>query len=374
MSTRRPSSSSDRPRVLLTCGPTMGGIRRHLDTLAAELPRHGCEVAFAGPSSVRLTAPVSRFPVELADRPRPLRDVRALFALKAAARSWKADLIHAQGVKAALLALLAFPALRPPVVVTFQNLWHGGPLTVPLRLLAPRASAAIAVSAAVRESLLARGVRPRAFRVIYNSVDLAAFFPAPGREERPFTATFLGRLTEEKGIRVLLEAARRLASREGLRLVVAGDGPLRAEVEREADRPGTPLVFLGPQTEVLPVLHGADAVLMPSMSEGLGITALEAMACALPVVASRVGGLPEAVAEGETGLLVPPGDAEALARAVEELAASPERAQALGSAGRRRVEQEFGQEQTIGQLLQVYAEILDGLTARRLGRGKSILP
>jgi glycosyltransferase involved in cell wall biosynthesis len=102
-----------------------------------------------------------------------------------------------------------------------------------------------------------------------------------------------------------------------------------------------------------------DAVLMPSLSEGHGLTTLEAMASGLPVVASRTGGLSEVVVDGETGMLVPPGDAEALAGALTALAADRDRARALGRAGRKRVEQEFGVERMLERLIAVYQTVLE---------------
>jgi glycosyltransferase involved in cell wall biosynthesis len=288
------------------------------------------------------------------------------------------------------LTLAALPSGRPPVVVTFHNLWHGGPLTLPLRLLAPGAASAIAVSSAVRDRLAAYSVRPKELVVIPNGLDLAAFPPAPPHSrEQPFTAAFLGRLTEEKGVSVLIEAARRssgfevrgsdqtdqtdqtdrtdLSSRTPnpdysdpeVRFVVAGDGPLRSEVVAEASCPGSRLEYLGHQEDVLSIYHQADAVLMPSLAEGHPMTALEAMACGLPLVASRAGGLPEIVVEGETGILVPPGDAGALVEAVAALSADRQRARAMGAAGRRRVEAEFTLERMLEGTVDVYRRVLD---------------
>jgi glycosyltransferase involved in cell wall biosynthesis len=364
-------------RVLLVCGPAAGGMRRHLEALAAGLPARGYQVAVAAPAAVSVAAPVPRFGLELGDRPRPVSDLGALRALRRWVSEWQPDLVHAHGVKAALLTLAALPSGRTPVVVTFHNLWHGGPLTLPLRLLAPGAASAIAVSSAVRDRLAAYGVRPKELVVIPNGLDLSAFLPAPPHpREQPFTAAFLGRLTEEKGVRVLLEAARRCSdptdptdrsSRTSntehplpdVRFLVAGDGPLRGEVEVEASRPGSRLEYLGHQEDVWPIYHQADAVLMPSLAEGHPMTALEAMACSLPLAASRAGGLPEIVVEGETGVLVPPGDAGALVEAVAALAADRERAGAMGAAGRRRVEAEFTLERMLEGTVDVYRRVLD---------------
>lgn len=350
-------------RVLLVSGPVAGGIRRHLESLARGLPPLGWEPALAAPASVPLGVPLPRFPVELGDRPRPAADMRALPALRRAAAEWRPDVIHAQGVKAALLCLLAFPGGAPPAVISFQNLWHGGPLTVPLRLLAGRAAATVAITGAVRDSLASHGIPLRGLHVIPNGIDPTRFSPAPARDEGPFTVAFLGRLTEEKGVPMLLEMARLLDPEAGIRLLVAGDGPLRGLVEQAA-REGL-LTYLGQQEDAARVYHAADAVVMPSLSEGQGLTAVEAMACGLPVVASRVGGLAEVVLDSETGLLVPPGDAGAAAAAVRRLAAAAGLRAVMGTAGRRRVLEHFTEDVMLRRLTAVYAGVAPGALRKR---------
>lgn len=341
-------------RILLVSGPAAGGLKRHVETLASRLPARGFEVAGAAPPGVFVEA-VCRFPLDLGDRPRPGADLRTVRQLRLAAKQWKPDVVHAHGVKAALLTLFAFPTGRPPVVVTYHNVWHGGPLSAPLRLLAPRAAASIAVSGAVRDSLARHGVRVAHPEVIRNGVDPAAFPDVKtGRPPHPFTALFMGRLTEEKGIPVLLEAVEAAGEGPAISLVIAGDGPLRSRVEQAAARNAGRVRYVGHVSEVLTAYRQADVVVMPSLSEGLPMTALEAMACGLPLVASRVGGLPEVVADGETGLLVPPGDPSALAAALRVLAADPVRAAAMGDVGRARVADRFTEERMLEQLIACY--------------------
>jgi glycosyltransferase involved in cell wall biosynthesis len=354
-------------RILMVSGPAAGGLQRHLQALAAGLPAWSLEIAVAAPAAVNMGECAARYWLDLGDRPRPLSDLGTLRVLGRVVRQWRPDLVHAHGVKAALLSLGGLPSGRPPVVATFHNLWHGGPLTLPLRLLIRRAAAGVAVSEAVRSRLAAWGIRPRNLEVIPNGLDIRAFSPVPAPPPgRPFTAAFLGRLTEEKGVPILLAAARHLASELSpsdypstrIRVVVAGDGPLRAVVESEAKREGAVLQYLGYREDVLAIYYAADVVLMPSLAEGHPMTALEAMACGLPVVASHVGGLPEIVVEGETGLLVRPGDAAALAEAITRLAADPGRARALGTAGRQRVEREFTVDRMLERLVAVYEKVL----------------
>jgi glycosyltransferase involved in cell wall biosynthesis len=335
-------------------------MRRHLEALAGSLPRRGFQVAAALPPGVHLEAPIERFDLMLGDRPRPASDLGCLHDLRRFAQGWRPDLVHAHGVKAALLTLSAFRRSQPPVLVTFHNLWHGGPLTLPLRIVSLRAVAAIAVSDAVRACLAEHGVRPRKLVVIRNGLDLSSFQPASASSpDRPFTVAFVGRLTEEKGVNVLLQAVSLIPESTGIRVRVAGEGPLRASVEAVAARCGR-LEYLGHQTDVLPVYHSAGAVVIPSLSEGHPLAALEAMACSLPVVASRIGGLPETVINEETGLLVPAGDARALAGALHRLEGDPFLRRSMGSAGRARVEAEFTVDRMLDQISAVYRQALGG--------------
>ncbi|MGV3720138.1 MAG: glycosyltransferase family 4 protein [Actinomycetota bacterium] len=344
-------------RILLVSGPASGGLKRHVETLAARLPQWGYHVAGAAPKGV-FSPGVRYFPLDLGDRPRPLADLAAVRQIRRAAKSWQPDLIHAHGIKAALLSLLAFPQAPPPVLVTYHNLWRGGPLTFPLRMLAPRSAGAIAVSDAVRDSLSRSGVSPPALTVIRNGVDPQAFSAPPGRApERPFTALFMGRLTEEKGLCVLLSAAEGLDASQNLCFQVAGDGPLRPKVIEHAGRSRV-LTYLGQVEDVASAYRGADLVVMPSLSEGLPMTALECMASGLPLIASRIGGLPEVVVDRETGLLIPPNDPAALRNAICELAADRLRATRMGSAGRRRVAAEFTEERMLQQLAERYQSLL----------------
>jgi glycosyltransferase involved in cell wall biosynthesis len=346
-------------RVLLVCGPAVGGMRRHLEALTVGLPKRGFEPAVTAPAMLTLATPVPRFEIQLGDRPRPASDLGALVGLRRAVREWRPALVHAHGVKAALLALGSPLPGRPPVVLTFHNQWRGGPLTLPLRLVTHRAAVVIAVSEAVRAGLTSHRIHPPAIEVIPNGLDLSRFSGAPRHPTgQPFTAAFLGRLTREKGVPVLLEAVRAIPDSSAVRFVVAGDGPLRAAVEAEASRTGSPLEYRGQQAEVLAIYHDADTVLVPSLSEGHPLTALEAMACMLPVIASRAGGLPEIVVDGETGVLVPSGDAAALVDALKALAENPDRARTLGEAGRRRVESAFSVERMLERVAAVYRRAL----------------
>ena len=224
------------------------------------------------------------------------------------------------------------------------------------------ADAIIAVSKGSRADMLERAypdIDPGKVTVIYNGIDTEQY--APDRDtdvlekygvdaDRP-SVVFVGRITRQKGVEHLLEAARSFAAEAQLVLCAgSADTPeLGAEVERrvaelQATRSGVIwLEQMLPKREVIQLLSHATVFACPSIYEPLGIVNLEAMACEAAVVASEVGGIPEVVVDGETGFLVPLGDgfAAAFAERVNELIADPDKARAMGRAGRERAVNDF---------------------------------
>ena len=209
--------------------------------------------------------------------------------------------------------------------------------------------AVVAISEGVRAALLRGGVRPERVRVVPSAVDLDRIAAPPDARERvrgawgaaqdDVVVLVPGALEARKGHAVLLQAAALLAAggERRLRYVFCGDGTAREALVRAAAPLGDAVRFEGFRDDIGACLAAADVVALPSLHEGLGVAALEGAAAARPVVASRVGGLAETVADGETGLLVPPGDAAELAAALRTLAADAALRARLGAAGRERV-------------------------------------
>jgi glycosyltransferase involved in cell wall biosynthesis len=225
----------------------------------------------------------------------------------------------------------------------------------------------LCASGAVRDALVADRVPERLLTVVHDGIDLArvegargdrartraALGPSPGA---PWVGT-VGNLVPAKGHAVLLDAfAAVRARRPDARLLVAGVGPLERELREQAERLGVAdaVRFLGFVPEVLAALASLDVFAFPSLAEGLGTSALDAMALGVPVVASRAGGIPEVVEDRVTGLLVPPGDAPALAAAIEACLADPGAARDRAGAARARVEQEFTAERMSARTLAAY--------------------
>ncbi len=206
--------------------------------------------------------------------------------------------------------------------------------------------------------------------VIPNSVDVERFAAVPrsAREQVrgewgiPPDACLLGvvgRLEEQKGHHALLAAAA-LRNLPALRIVIVGDGLLRVAIEEESRHLGLAerTVFAGARSDVPAVMAALDLLVLPSLWEGLPMVALEGMAAGLPVVATAVGGIPEAVVDGETGVLVPAGNVEALADALASLAHDPWRRRQMGQAGQQRARALYDIERMIERVEGVYAAAL----------------
>jgi glycosyltransferase involved in cell wall biosynthesis len=223
------------------------------------------------------------------------------------------------------------------------------------RFVARRADTVRVVSQQIARDAAAIGVSPSRIVVVPSRCDTHLFDPTrwaeagkalraslPGDPASPVVG-FLGSFNASKGVDVLLTAASMLAERRPFRLAVAGDGPLLKQLETAAAEAVVPIALLGrlPTSEAPRFLAAVDVLAVPSYDEGLPRVVLEAMAMEVPVVASSVGGIPEAIDDGDSGFLIPPGDPEALAAALGRVLDDHRLALRLGTAGRRRVIDEF---------------------------------
>ena len=307
--------------------------------------------------------------------------------LSMAAAVGSAQLVHSHTWYANLAGHLASMLYGIPHVMTMHSLealrpWKaeqlGGGYAVSTwceRTAASAAAAVVAVSDGMRADILAAYPEIPAERVwvIRNGIDTSEYRPDPNTDvlerygidlARPYVI-FVGRITRQKGVPVLLRAAFGLIPEAQLVLLAgAADTPEQlAEVTELVDglRASRSGVFwipeMLPKPDVIQLLSHATVFAIPSVYEPLGIVNLEAMACGTAVVGSRTGGIPEVVADGETGLLVPPGEPEPLAEALNVLLRDPDRAEAMGQAGRKRAVSEFGWPAIAAQTADLYAEL-----------------
>ncbi|HEU5310689.1 MAG TPA: glycosyltransferase, partial [Candidatus Eisenbacteria bacterium] len=280
---------------------------------------------------------------------------------------WHAARAHAIGAMAALLApgparvlsrRVDFPVRRSP----------GSRLLYALPI-----DAILAISEGVRHALVASGVADAAIRVVPSGIDLAphavprdrgAIRAREGVREDEILVLQVAALAPHKSQHDLLRAAR-VALHEEPRLVfwIAGEGALRGELERmhEALALGDRVRFLGFREDILDLLAAADLFCVSSYLEGMGTATLDPMAAGLAVVATRVGGIPEIVEEGVTGVLVEPRDPEALAGAILTLAGDPVRRERMGAEARIKV-RDFSADRTAERTRRAYEEALARLT------------
>jgi alpha-maltose-1-phosphate synthase len=321
----------------------------------------------------------------LAEANPALQTISADLSMAAAAGS--ADLVHSHTWYANLAGHLASLLYGIPHVVTVHSLeplrpWKaeqlGGGYTLSSwceRTAVESAAAVIAVSRGMRDDLLAAypAVPGERVRVIYNGIDTAEYAPDPatdvledyGVNPTAPTVLFVGRVTRQKGLPVLLRAAADIDP--AVQLVICAGQADTPEIEAEVGDLARKLrasrarvVWLSgmlAKREVIQLLSHATVFACPSLYEPLGIVNLEAMACGTAVVASRVGGIPEVVTDGETGLLVPPADAPALARAINTLATDGRRAAEMGRLGRKRAAADFDWDSIAAQTAGLYAEL-----------------
>jgi glycosyltransferase involved in cell wall biosynthesis len=300
-------------------------------------------------------------------------DVLAIARLARIARRVRADVMHLHSSRAHTVGALAARLMRVPAIVAHKRTdfppgsllssWRWG------RMI----DAAIAVSHQAKASLVRAGVPEQRVHVIHSTVDCRAFAPAEGDRSSlglpanaPLVAA-IGELVRRKGHHVLLEAARIIACvLPDTRYVICGQGPeeraLRALAESSV--PGA-VAFLGQVKDVRPVLAAVDVFVHPALREALGVAVLEAMAMGKAIVASAIGGIPEAIAHGVSGLLVPAGDAKALAEAILRLLRDSELRQAMGRAARKRAETLFSVEAMVTATEDFYYSLLNVRQRRR---------
>jgi glycosyltransferase involved in cell wall biosynthesis len=219
--------------------------------------------------------------------------------------------------------------------------------------LLSRLSTTVVPSHALARFLVLHGFAPRRLRVIANGITVRR--PEPATPSDPLRVGTAAILEYRKGVDVLLEACARVDP--PFVLEVYGEGSLRAELEEQARRLGVEARFHGFVDRPEERIGALDLFVLPTRADNLPIAVLEAMASAVPVVATRVGGLPELVADGQTGLLVEPDDPAALADALTALLLDPARRTTLGRAGALRVQDRFDSEQIAAQMMALYREL-----------------
>jgi glycosyltransferase involved in cell wall biosynthesis len=399
------TTPSDAPRVKILrviARLNMGGPALHVAYLTEGLTKRGYDTTLVsgslarGEDSMAFVADARGVEVvridELGREISPLRDLLATIRLAKLIRRERPQILHTHTAKAGTVgrvAALLAGSRKPPIIV---HTFHGhvlrgyfGPLrSLFFRLLERRLAAGttalIAVSPQVRDDLVALGVAPRErFVVIRLGIELdervAPELNGRGESRRylgipgdRFAVGWIGRMTAVKRTDDVLIAFKRL--RDGgvdAVLCMVGDGPDRLQLEQRAHELGVArnTVFLGYQEDVAPFYAAFDALVLPSGNEGTPVSVIEALAAELPVVATRVGGVPDVVRDGEDGFLVEAGATDDLADRLAQLAGDPALRARMGKQGRERVLPRYAVERLVEDIDELYRSLLSAGGGRK---------
>lgn len=365
--------------LFLLTSPVRGGVEEVVLALLRRLDPAAFRLALAAPAELLESlapdlagVPVTTAPVSAAS----WRNVAEIRRLGAFIQRVRPDVVNPHLFRSVLVAAPLAKALGVPAVVeTYhgREAWRQGPLRGSFlvdRLVARTVDRVIAVSEAARVFLVReKGYPSDKIVVVPNGRDLSIFRPGTARaaaraelglDEAVPVVGVVGRLETQKGHVYLLEAWRTVTHAfPETRLLVVGDGTLRGELEARARELGIAgsVLFTGFRSDVPRVLDAIDVLVLPSLYEGMPLTAIEASAMARPVVASAVDGTPEVVRNGVTGLLVPPAHPRALARALSALLGDPEARRRMGDAGRDHALGRFDLEAQVEATARVYRSV-----------------
>jgi glycosyltransferase involved in cell wall biosynthesis len=341
-----------------------------MEKLLVEFARHADRQKFAlrflsltGRGSVAADLEACGWPVTALEEPGGIRPAMVL-RLARLFRRWQIDVVHTHNTKPLIYAA---PAARLAGVRRLIHTRHGQrlgkmmpgdegfSLRLAFRLASCQADRLVCVSRDSTRLAVEEGIKAGRLTTIWNGIDTARFAYVGPRAGGP--VVMVGRLSPEKDVATLIRAAA-LATQgcPGFSVEIAGDGPCLTDV-KQLSRDlglGERVRFLGEVRDIPALLACASLFVLPSLTEGISLTLLEAMARGLPVVATRVGGNPEVVVDGETGLLVEAGNPSDLADAMVRLLRAPEECHRMGLAGRDRVERHFNVRRMVAEYEALY--------------------
>ena len=363
-------------------GGEFGGAEQYLLTLARHMDRSEFELhtacLFSEPFASRIreegfTAHV--FPMRSKIDWKPIGNIASLIKTEGF------RIVHTHGVRANLIGRLAARRSAPCHVITTVHSVLAFDYSKRLDRLVNRISETctrgitekfIAVSKMLCQQLISEGIPPDKIVTVYNGLEIEKYNPETSgltvRQEFNISpdavvAGIVARLHPVKGHPCLFQAMAEVVRKlPNLLLMVVGAGPDKTKLQELADRLGIGknVIFTGFRKDIPEIISALDFLVLPSVCEGLGLSIMEGMAMKKPVLATRVGGIPEIITSGIDGLLVPPADVPALAAGIQQLAADREAAAKLGEAARKTIETRFTAETMARETARLYREIIRG--------------
>ncbi len=298
----------------------------------------------------------------------PVTTLPAVVSVARYLRKEEFDIVHTHSTEAGIIGRFAATLAGVPAVV---HTVHGVPFAedrnVMLnrfvlgceRIAAPRTDRIVTNADAISKEYLDRGIgRPEQYTTVYSGIELDRFrdaSPAVDIDRSGIRILMVSRLADGKGFYDLFDALERIEGE--ISVYVVGDGPLFEDLEATVDERDLPVTMLGYRSDVAEIMAACDVFVLPSYREGTPRVITEAMASGLSVVATDIAGIPEQIADGESGFLIEPGDIEALANRLEQLCTSTKLREEFGAVNRERVER-FSKEQMLTDIEAVYENVL----------------
>lgn len=362
-----------------------GGMQTHLLDLISKLDKDRYKITVVAPQSQRLEEGLANLSIPLIaldidDNLRPLKDLRTIISLRNLFKTLKPDILHIHGNKAALVGRIAAWGMSiQAIIVTIHNLLKYQSQskvkrffsTFADRFLARYTDVIISVSKDLEEDLVQKEGLPRKKIItIYNGIDWHRLQVEPqqkkttreslGFNDKDIVIGMIARLAPQKSPLTFVEAARELASFSSLKFLLVGDGPLMPIVQEKIKEAGLSERFVLPgfRKDIPEILAAIDLFVLSSKWEGFPYVLHEAMAAGKPLVATSVGGVPELVVDGVSGVLVPAGDSSALAQAISSVAFDPKFQEILVKNAHSLLQEKFSLEKMAKQTEKVYLTCL----------------
>jgi len=370
-------------RVLHLIRPAVGGMKNHLFSLLRNLDKDLFEIIISCPEG-DLAGEIERYgsrPIVLPLKGElsPFSDWKAILGLVKILKEERVTILHAHSSKAGFVGrVAAYLAGTPAVFMTAHNsifyedwpVWKHFVLAGTERLLDRVTDRVLTVSEALRQEIIKReGLSPDKVITVHNGIDMGQVRPPKERRHilRQLRLPPLGqvvgtvaRLAPQKGVTFFLKAAAMLVKDYQVNFIIIGDGPLLQQLQKETAFLGLKnrVFFAGKRDDVFDILPVFNIFVLPSLTEGFPLTVLEALAAARPVVATKVGGVPEIIKDNHSGLLVNPGDPAGLALAIARLLNDREKALSMGQAGQVLVREKFTAAQMVCKVEEEYKKML----------------